>query len=43
MNDSPWGFSPARTASLLLRTAALAFVFALPGSLGLARELLHLI
>jgi len=34
------GFSPVRAARLLLQTAALAFVFALPGSLNIAHCLL---
>lgn len=38
--QAPQGFSPARAARLLLRTAALAFVFALPGSLNIAHCLL---
>ena len=41
-NDTPQGFSPVRTVRLLLQTAALAFVFALPGSLRLAQELLNI-
>ncbi len=38
----PQGFSPARSLRLLLQAAAMAFVFALPGSLRLAQELLEL-
>jgi len=40
---SPEGFSPLRAARLLLAAAMMAFVFALPESLRLAQELLHLI
>lgn len=37
------GFSLLRTGRLLLATATMAFVFALPGSLHLVHELLRLI
>ncbi|WP_256365894.1 hypothetical protein [Solimonas sp. K1W22B-7] len=36
---APEGFSPARAARLLLATAAMAFVFALPASLHLLLNL----
>ncbi len=42
MNDSQ-GFSPLRAVRLLLASTAMAFAFALPGSLHLLHELLQLI